>query len=424
MLDKAYSPSAFRALVVATLVFAINFAVWTLYAGLTEVLVADLNLSLPQLGGLLAAPILTGALGRIPSGWLVQYFQPKTLMTWQMLLILPALICLQYIESYWGFLAMGLWFGLAGCSFTFGISYVSQFYPSSSQGLVMGLFGVGNAGAALSLILAPELQHQWPLISWVYTGALLIALFIWMTLAPAGNIDSPKDNVSLSPYLRQLRVWRMGLYYYFVFGSFLALLVWLPHYYMEAYDFTVRQATAYTLVFVVSSSVVRALGGWFADRYGARSVNWGVFWVSLVSLFFLSYPPTTFIIHGIETDVTMSVGINPGWFTLLLAVLGLAQGFGRASVYKLINTYYPEAMGPVGGLVGAFGALGGCTLPILFGLLTEAFGFYSVSFMFLYGLAAFCMIAMYFAIRAERLSDYLHEQSAENFIESEQQYLP
>ncbi|MTJ01628.1 nitrate/nitrite transporter [Idiomarina piscisalsi] len=424
MLETAYSANALRALIVATLVFAINFAVWTLYAGLTEVLVADLNLSLLELSGLLAAPILTGALCRIPSGWLVQYFKPKVLMTSQMILVLPALIFLPHIDSYWGFFAVGLWFGLAGCSFTFGITYVSQFYPSGSQGLVMGLFGVGNAGAALSLVLAPELQHQWSLVSWVYSGVLLLGLFLWVMLAPAGNDYPKKGQTSILPYLKQLRVWRMGLYYYFVFGSFLALLVWLPHYYMQAYGLTVRQATAYTLVFLVSSSVIRALGGWFADRYGARSVNWGVFWVSIMSLFFLSYPPTTFIIHGIEADVTMLVEINVGLFTFLLTVMGLAQGFGRASVYKLINNYYPDAIGPVGGLVGAFGALGGCTLPILFGFFTEAFGFYSVSFMLLYGVAAFCMIAMYFSVRSEKLNDYLREQSTNNFIESEEQYRP
>ena len=44
-------------------------------------------------------------------------------------------------------------------------------------------------------------------------------------------------------------------------------------------------------------------------------------------------------------------------------IIGIAQGFGRASVYKIINDYYPDHMGSVGGSVATIGAAGGFTLP-------------------------------------------------------------
>ena len=58
------------------------------------------------------------------------------------------------------------------------------------------------------------------------------------------------------------------------------------------------------------------------------------------------------------------------------------------SVYKIINDYYPEQMGSVGGMVAMLGALGGCTLPILFGVAVDIAGVYSACFMLLYGVLA------------------------------------
>jgi NNP family nitrate/nitrite transporter-like MFS transporter len=174
---------------------------------------------------------------------------------------------------------------------------------------------------------------------------------------------------------------------------------------------------AYTLVFAVSSSMVRALGGWFADRYGGRAVNWSVFWICLVCLFFLSYPPTTMTIHGVHSDVHINIRIDALVFTLLITVIGIAQGFGRASVYKIIHDYYPRHMGTVGGFVAALGALGGATLPIAFGVAVDLLGIYSACFMLLYGVLALCMIVMFFANKTDRFRDRLREASQHNFLD-------
>jgi NNP family nitrate/nitrite transporter-like MFS transporter len=104
-------------------------------------------------------------------------------------------------------------------------------------------------------------------------------------------------------------------------------------------------------------------------------------------------------------------------FTLLIFIIGLAQGFGRASVYKTIYDYYPNHMGSVGGVVAAIGALGGCTLPILFGVAVDLVGVYSACFMLLYGVLAVCMLLMYMAIKAERQKKLLKEAIANNFLE-------
>jgi NNP family nitrate/nitrite transporter-like MFS transporter len=253
-------------------------------------------------------------------------------------------------------------------------------------------------------------------------GMLAMAI-IFRIFAPEVNLYiQKKKNTELAFHLapiKDLQVWRFGLYYYFVFGSFLALILWLPQYYMEAYELSLKQALALTLLFVSTSSMVRAVGCWFADSFGDRNFYLSAFWFCMFCLFFLSYPPTTMIIHGVTKDVEVSFAVNVWLFTFLIFVIGIAQGIGRASVYKTIYDYYPNHMGSVGGIIAAVGALGGCTLPVMFGLAVDIVGVYSACFMLLYGVLALCMMAMYLALQAERQQNLLKEALENNFLEQD-----
>lgn len=411
------------ALIMATLVFAVNFSVWTLYSVIGIELKEVLELSITELGILFSAPIFTGAILRLPVGILCEKYSPKALFVLQMLLLVPPLYFLSSISTFSGYLVIGLVIGISGASFTIGIRYLTDWFDSSEQGTAMGVFGAGNAGAALSLILVPYISDVWgwEFIGLFYSVMMLISGIGFLMLAPSPPQYLQKKKAK--PYsfftkpLKEAKVWRFGLYYYFVFGSFLALILWLPQYYVNAYKLGFNQAMLLTLLFVISSSMARAAGGWFADRFGARNVNWSVFWICLVCLFFLSYPPTTMTIHGVNKDVELAIELNVWIFTFLLLIIGLAQGFGRASVYKLINDYYPEQMGSVGGLVAMIGALGGCTLPILFGLAVDLAGVHSACFMLLYGVLACCMLLMHLAIKRERYRQRIMHAQQHNFLE-------
>jgi NNP family nitrate/nitrite transporter-like MFS transporter len=216
--------------------------------------------------------------------------------------------------------------------------------------------------------------------------------------------------------LADLRVWRFGLYYFFVFGGFLALTLWLPQFYVEQYGLDLKTAAFATLLFTVPASIVRALGGWFADYFGARAITWVVFWVCLVCLFFLSYPPTTMTIHGIDRELSLHI-YTPIWlFTALLFVMGVAMGFGKASVFRTIYDYYPRHMGVVGGAVGLIGALGGFAFLILFGLASDLTRISTSCFMLLYGVLIGCMILMHFAIKRDEFRQRLARAQADEFL--------
>lgn len=412
------------ALAVATIAFAANFSVWTLYIGLGIHLEPLLDLSATQYAVLVSSPIITGALLRWPAGFLCEYFSSRNLYILQMILTVPPLLMLNYVSNFSGYLIMGLLIGISGTSFTLGIDYISQFFSRKHQGVAMGIFGAGNSGAAITLLIAPLIIDHLGLrmVGPFFALGMILIIIFFMLFAPHKDFTQSSKKTfrqHMSP-LKKMTVWRFGLYYYFVFGSFLALLLWLPLYYVNAYGLTPQHAMAWTLVFALSSSLVRALGGWYADRYGGRTVNWWVFWICLICLFFLSYPPTTMVIHGVARDVHLNININLSIFNVLIVIIGLAQGFGRASVYKMLHDYYPDQVGSMGGTVAMLGGIGGFTLPILFGVGVDLAGVYSASFMLLYGVVAACMITMYFAFKADKYERRMQSALNNDFLKKVQ----
>lgn len=414
---------AIIALTLATLAFAANFSVWVLYAVVGIHLKTNLNLSGTEFGLLLSTPIFSGAVLRLPIGFLSEKYSPKKLFIFQMLILVPPLFLLQNATTLSDYLWLGLLIGISGVSFTIGIRYIVDWFSSQKQGTAMGIFGAGNAGAAITLALGPWIIDSYGInmIGPFYAAGMVLITLLFALLAPEtpkyirlSNNQGWKNHIEP---LKHLAVWRFGLYYYFVFGGYLALTLWLPQYYVSAYGLNINQAMALTLLYVTSSSLIRAAGGWFSDKYGARTVNWSVFWTCLVCLFFLSYPPTTMVIQGVEKDVNIHIEINVFVFTGLIFIIGIAQGFGRASVYKIIYDHYPKQMGSVGGVVAMVGALGGCTLPLMFGITVDFIGVYTACFMLLYGVLAACMLLMYMANKQEQHQQRFKHAIETNFLE-------
>lgn len=402
-----------------TIAFAANFAVWTLFSILGIKIKQDLGLTETQFGVLIATPILTGSISRLPLGILTDLFGGRRVFTLLMLCIVPAIYSITLATAYWHYLLIGLFVGLAGGSFAVGIAYTSAWFEKERQGTAMGIFGAGNAGAAVTNLAAPLLivAYGWDSVPTIYAICMLVVIgMFWIfTFEDPAHADKTVARkklclkTQLAP-LKEARVWRFGLYYYFVFGGFVAVALWLPKYYIGQFNVDLKTASFLTLLFTLPSGLIRALGGWFSDKYGGRTINWWVFWICLVCLFFLSYPPTTMIIHGIEKDISVGIELTVVPFTVLVFIVGIAMGFGKASVYKVINDYYPTQMGSVGGMVGVLGGLGGFTLPIMFGAAADYTDVRSSCFMLLYAVLAACMILMHYAIKAEKLKAKRHNK--------------
>jgi NNP family nitrate/nitrite transporter-like MFS transporter len=224
------------------------------------------------------------------------------------------------------------------------------------------------------------------------------------------NVSSSVSVAEQLKALKDPRVWKYCQYYSIVFGGYVGLALWMTKYYVSEYGFDLKTAALLAACFSLPGGVLRAVGGWLSDKYGAHSVTWWVLWVSWICLFIMSYPQTDFTIQTVNGPETFHIGLTPTVFTVLLFIIGVAWAFGKASVFKYISDDYPHNIGVISGIVGLVGGLGGFVLPIMFGALVDLTGIRSSSFMLLYGVVWISLIWMYFT--EVRTSSVLDRQSA------------
>lgn len=386
-------------LCVTTLAFLVCFVVWMMFGVLGIELRTELNLNSAEFGLLTATPVLTGALLRLPLGIWTDRFGGRVVMTMLLILCAIPVFLISYATAFWQFLAIGLCLGAVGASFAVGTPYVARFFPPEKRGFAMGFFGAGTAGAAVNLFITPSLQAAWGwrAIPKIYAVALLVtALLFWF-----GSATDPGAGKTSGPWYKQFlvlknpKIWKYCQYYSICFGGFTALSLWIPQYLKGEFGLSVVTAAALAAGFSLPGSVLRALGGTLADRFGAHKVTWWGLWVAWVCLFLLSYPDTSFVVNTIGGPRSFHIHLGVPMFIGLLFVLGTVFAFGMASTFKYVADDFPEQMGVVTGIVGLAGGLGGFLLPILFGAILDWLGVRSSCFMFLYGIVWVSLILLY-----------------------------
>lgn len=398
-----------RALWTSTVAFTACFAVWTIFSIIGLSIRDELGLSESQFGLLIGTPILTGSLSRIFLGVWADQFGGRRLFALMMVLAAFATFLTAHADTYGWLLVAALGVGLAGGSFPVGVAYVSKFYPQSRQGTALGVFGAGNVGSAVTTFLAPFVMvaFGWEAVAQVWAVALLVMAVAFLLLTKEDPDEEARRREGRRPVstgaqiavLRNIQVWRFSLYYFFVFGAFVALALWLPRYLIGVYGLDVTAAGVLTAFFSVPGSLFRIYGGRLSDRYGARAVMYWTFGISVLCTFMLSYPPTTYIIEGIAGPITFSTSMGLVPFIVTIFVLGFFMSLGKAAVFKHIPVYYPNHVGAVGGLVGMIGGLGGFVLPLVFGMLLDLTGVWTSSFALLFFIVAVAFIWMHLAIR-------------------------
>jgi NNP family nitrate/nitrite transporter-like MFS transporter len=329
---------------------------------------------------------------------------------------------------------------------------------------------MGNAGAAITTFVAPTLLNNfskadpingWKMLPVVYAVVLVIIGVIFIVFAknkkPAG--ESKNIKTLLTP-LKSVRVWRFGAYYFLVFGCFVAYSQWLLPNFMNVYQTSLVMSGMFATMFSLPSGVIRALGGYLSDIFGARKVMYWVLGSSIVISFLLMFPKMEILTSGpgvlaaksgVVTEVSASEikidgksqAVNPKgvlenssasilpvkkswqeivvqqnqevkkkellakgitqikfeanmWVYLVLVILiGISWGIGKAAVFKHIPEYFPNEVGVVGGMVGLIGGLGGFVGPIIFGYLLNSTGLWTSSWIFIFVISVLCLLWMH-----------------------------
>jgi NNP family nitrate/nitrite transporter-like MFS transporter len=479
-MQEYVSRKSHRMLFFNTLAFTVCFAVWV-SNGVLVTFLADNDLfkwGPVEIGWLLGIPILSGSIFRLPLGMLTDKYGGKWIYSALLFFCAIPMYFVSMANNFWEFAIAGFGFGMAGTGFAIGIANTSVWYPKNWQGRALGIFGVGNAGSAITTLLAPkilqnlthggEMLENWRILPKYYAAGLVIMgiLFVLFTENKKHAIQHRTTRQLLQP-LKSIRVWRFGLYYFLVFGCFVAFSQWLMPYFVNVYAASLVTAGLFTSLFSLPSGVIRALGGWMSDKLGARGVMFWVFVTSIIFSFLLTIPrmeifsPGKGIIAAKKglvssvADTLIQVGpksypvisksgqnenydadflifptkeswqtpvVKPGdevkkkqllaqgttkiyfqanlWiYAVLVLIIGIIWGIGKAGVYRFIPDYFPDEVGVVGGMVGVIGGLGGFFCPIIFGYLLEWTGLWTSCWMFILALSVICYVWMHNTVK-------------------------
>jgi NNP family nitrate/nitrite transporter-like MFS transporter len=401
MARASSSPGSTRVLVLSSTAFTVMFAVWLMFGILGIPIQKELGLSDVQLSWITAVAVLNGSIWRLPAGMLTDRLGGRRITIAMLLLTAVPAWFVGQAQSYGALLALAFLVGFAGNLFSVGIAWNAAWFDRGRQGFALGVFGAGNVGASVTKFIGPPLiagtagatylfgvEGGWRLVPAIYAVLLVVLALATWALAPRQD-RMPGATTSMAQMLRplrQVRVWRFGLYYVVVFGAYVALSAWLPKYYVDNFDVSLTTAALLTATFIFPASLLRPLGGWFSDRFGARRAMYATFTVILATSAILMMPNGHLVINhadGTSTNhLAYQLGIWP--FAVLVFVLGCAMGIGKAAVYKHIPEYFPTSVGAVGGLVGMLGGLGGFLLPPLFAYTKAWSGFPSSTFFVLF----------------------------------------
>jgi NNP family nitrate/nitrite transporter-like MFS transporter len=368
-----------RALVLATLAFALCFAVWGLLAPLAPLFRELYDLSATEVGLLVAVPVLLGSLARIPLGLLADRFGGRAIFTTLLLVVIPPAALAGLTASYGALLAVSFFLGVAGASFAVGVGFVAPWYPPAQRGLALGVYGMGTGGSAIAGLVGPRLAASlgWHGAFWVFVPALAVmAVAFWLfgRDTPGFAPQSQPLGERFAVFRRRPLSWVLSLFYFVTFGGFVAISTYLPTFLVDAYGLDRADAGARAAGFVLLATLARPLGGYLADRHGGAPLLNGSFTVAAALAVLLAFEPGMLLV------------------TIGFLGIGFALGIGSGAVFKLVADHFPRETGAVTGLVGAAGGLGGFFPPLVMGAVRDATGSYAIGFMLLSEFALLCLI--------------------------------
>ena len=379
--SRTAAPSSFWSaghrptLIAAFLYFDVAFMVWVLLGPLAPIISKDLGLNAGQKGLMVALPTLAGAVLRIVNGLLGDRIGPKRTGAISQIVVIVGLFCAWHfgIHSFEGTLALGVVLGFAGASFAVALPLASRWYPPEHQGKAMGIAGMGNSGTVFASLFAALLAKAY---GWTNVFGLalipLVAVFAFYMVAAKDSPDqpAPKPLSAYAEVLKEADAWWFMLFYFVTFGGFVGLSTSLPTYYADTFKVTPVVAGYCTAAAVFMGSLLRPMGGAFADRFGGIKTLTLVYIVAAIVLAVIATGPATL----------------PLAVALFVAALG-TLGIGNGAVFQLVPQRFRREIGVMTGLVGFGGGVGGFYLASSLGYIKQATGSPALGFLIFAALA-------------------------------------
>ncbi|MGW9553535.1 MFS transporter [Nocardiopsis sp. NPDC055551] len=362
----------------------VGFSVWSIWSVLVLFMTPEHGFSTTpeQKFLLLSVVTLIGAVLRVPYTLAVPLFGGRdwTIVS-TTLLIVPTTAAFFLIQApntpFWLMLTLAATAGLGGGNFSSSMANINSYFPEREKGRALGLnAGGGNIGVAtvqlvglaVIALFTTSAAHLVPLFY-----APLILLVAWWALRSMNNLPHvPSHTRARLSAIQDRHFWIMSVLYIGTFGSFIGTGFAFALLLQTQFGLTPLTSAAIAVLGPIIGSLLRPVGGRWADSLGGARLTLWVFTAMAVCAGVL-------LLAAQGSHLTLFVGAFAVMFTL--------TGLGNGSTYKMIPTIHAarakdaiaagepreqalertrDTSSSMLGLIGAVGALGGVGVNVTF----------------------------------------------------------
>lgn len=234
--------------------------VWVILSTLLPYIKQDVTIPPDMTALVTAVPVVLGSVLRIPFGYWANLVGARAVFVASFVLLLFPVWFISEASTWQELVVGGVFLGIGGAVFSVGVTSLPKYYPQERQGFVNGVYGLGNAGTALTTFGAPAIASQ---LGWSTTVKLYLVLLLVMAAVNLvlGDKAEPKVRVPLLEQLRAVKgsrlLWVLSAFYFVTFGAFVALTVFLPNFFASDFGLDGVAAGVLTGAFIVVAAGLR-----------------------------------------------------------------------------------------------------------------------------------------------------------------------
>lgn len=367
----------------------VGFMVWVLLSSLMTFIKEDISLTPVQVSIVTAVPVILGSVLRIPIGFYTDRLGARIIFMISFLILLFPIFYISTANTFIDLVIGGLFLGVGGATFSIGVTSLPKYYSKERQGFINGIYGVGNAGTAITTFGAPILAKA---IGWqdtvrLYLILLLAFIVLLFVFGDRKEVRVKKSMVEqIQGVYKNATLWFLSLFYFITFGAFVAFTVFLPNFLVTFFGLDPVDAGIRTGIFIVLATAIRPIGGFLADRFNPFVILMIVFIFVSLSGILLAFSP----------DIT--------WYTVGALSVAVSAGIGNGTIFKLVPFYFSNQAGVVNGVVSAMGGLGGFFPPLLLTAVNNMTGQYAIAFMLMSEFALVSFVIVVFLYYQEKFA--------------------
>ncbi|WP_445116307.1 MFS transporter [Acinetobacter sp. WZC-1] len=370
----SFNSAAMRAFHMSWLAFFICFFAWFACAPLMPVIAGEFHLTKDQIANINIAAVAITILVRLIVGPLCDKYGPRKTYTALLLIGSIPVFGVAAANSYESFLFFRLLIGAIGASFVITQYHTSIMFAPNVVGTANATTaGWGNAGGGATQALMPLLlgaivmfgveQAMGWRIALLVPGLLMVVVGImyWKLTqdSPQGNFkelraqgisvgsDKKGGMAILMHAARNYRVWILFGAYAACFGIEIFIHNIVAMYYVENFNFGLKEAGLAAGIFGLLALFARALGGIVSDRVALKNGLDGRTKV----LFAMILMEGLFLVVFSQMNSAMLA-------ILTMTIFALFTHMACGATYALVPFIDRDALGGVAGIIGAGGNVG------------------------------------------------------------------